>query len=165
MRTEIVALRPSGGHFNLVVHVDGLDKLMSFLKDADPRMREAVRQGLREAATPVLGRARANAYRIADDGTFAHSLSIRSYVSGRVVLRSSGDEAAGVKEFAHLGARYKPKPTDRRANARKMRSFPVGVPHRANHPRVMVPAVDDSVEDVKSRIDAKLEEVLRRADG
>jgi hypothetical protein len=46
-----------------------------------------------------------------------------------------------------------------------MASFPVGVPRRANQPRVMVPAVNDSVDEVKSRIDAKLEQVLRRADG
>lgn len=165
MKTEIVATRPSGGNYNLVVRVDGLDSLMRFLKDSDPQMREAIRQGLREAATPVLARARANAYRIADDGTFASSLSIRSYVSGRVVLRSSGDEAAGVKEFAHQGAKTISSKGTPLANARLRMRSGVGVPLRANHPRVMVPAVNDSAEDVKTRIDAKLEEVLRRADG
>ena len=112
----------------------------------------------------MLTRARANAQRIADDGTYANSLSIRSRSNGNVVLRSN-DEAAGVKEFAHRGATYKPKSTDKRRNARKMRSFPVGVPKRANQPRVMVPAVNDSIDEVKTRIDAQLEMVLRRADG
>ena len=163
MNTDVVVFK-SGGNFNYSVSIEGLDSLMRFLKESDPQMRKALQEGLKEAAQPVLTRARANAQRIADDGTYANSLSIRSYASGNVVLRSN-DVAAGVKEFAHEGARYKPKPTDKRRNARKMRSFPVGVPHRAHQPRVMVPAVNDSIDDVKSRIDAKLEEVLRRADG
>lgn len=163
MNTDVVVFR-SGGNFNYSVSIEGLDSLMRFLKDADPELRKALQQGLKEAAQPVLTRARANAQRIADDGTYANSLSIRARANGNVVLRSN-DVAAGVKEFARLGATYKPKPTDKRRNARKMASFPVGVPRRANPPRVMVPAVNDSVEEVKSRIDAKLEQVLRRADG
>ena len=39
--------------------------------------------------------------------------------------------------------------------------YPVGVPLRANPPRVMIPAVNDSIEEVKSRIDERLEEALR----
>lgn len=164
MRTEIVALRPSGGNFNLVVRVEGLDTLMRFLKDSDPQMREALKRGLRESAAPVLGRARANASRIADDYTFGNSLSIRAYASGKVVLHSR-DEAAPVKEFARLGAKTISSKGTPLANARLRKHSGVGVPRRANQPRVMVPAVNDSAEDVKSRIDAKLEEVLRRADG
>lgn len=163
MKTDVVVFQ-SGANYNYSVSIDGLDALMRFLKDADPQLRKALQQGLKEAANPVLARARANARRIADDGTYAGSLSIRSRANGNVVLRSN-DEAAGVKEFARRGATYRPKPTDKRRNARKMRSFPVGVPKRANQPRVMVPAVNDSTEEVKTRIDAKLEEVLRRADG
>lgn len=163
MKTDVVVFR-SGGNFNFSVSIDGLDTLMRFLKDSDPKLRKALQDGLKDAAQPVLTRAQVNARRIADDGTYANSLSIRAGVNGNVWLRSN-DVAAGVKEFAHEGARYKPKPTDKRRNARKMRSFPVGVPHRAHQPRVMVPAVNDSIDVVKSRIDAKLEEVLRRADG
>lgn len=163
MNTELIVFR-SGGNFNYTVHIDGLDSLMRFLKDADPQLRKALQDGLKEAAQPVLTRARANAQSIADDGTYQRSLSIRARANGGVVLRSN-DEAAGVKEFARRGATYKPKSSDKRRNARKMKSFPVGVPRRANPPRVMVSAVNDSVEEVKTRIDAKLEEVLRRADG
>lgn len=163
MNTDVVVFK-SGGNFNYSVSIDGLDSLMRFLKDSDPQMRKALQKGLKDAAQPVLTRARANAQRIADDGTYANSLSIRSRSNGNVVLRSN-DEAAGVKEFAHRGATYKPKSTDKRRNARKMRSFPVGVPKRANQPRVMVPAVNDSIDEVKTRIDAQLEMVLRRADG
>ena len=159
MKTTIVA----GKNGSLTVDVEGLDVLMRFLKDSDPLMRKAVQDGLKEAAQPVLTRARANAMKIADDGTYAGSLSIRARANGSLVLRSSGDEAAGVKEYARKGARYRPKSTDKRRNARKMRSFPVGVPHRANPPCVMIPAVEDSAEEVKNRIDAKLEETLRRA--
>lgn len=163
MKTGVVVFK-SGGNFNYSVSIDGLDSLMRFLKDSDPQMRKALQKGLKDAAQPVLARARANAQRIADDGTYANSLSIRSRESGGIVLRSN-DVAAGVKEFARRGATYRPKPSDKRRNARKMRSFPVGVPKRANQPRAMVPAVNDSVEEVKARINAKLEEVLRRADG
>ncbi|MDD7369267.1 MAG: HK97 gp10 family phage protein [Berryella intestinalis] len=163
MKTGVVVFK-SGGNFNYSVSIDGLDSLMRFLKDSDPQMRKALQKGLKDAAQPVLARARANAQRIADDGTYANSLSIRSRENGGIVLRSN-DVAAGVKEFARMGATYRPKPSDKRRNARKMRSFPVGVPKRANQPRAMVPAVNDSVEEVKARINAKLEEVLRRADG
>ena len=160
MKTTLVS---TGGNPSMTVSVEGLDSLLRFLKDSDPLMRKALQNGLKEAAQPVLTRARANAMKIADDGTYAGSLSIRMRSSGSMVLKSSGDEAAGVKEFAHRGARYRPKSSDKRRNARRMRSFPVGVPHRANQPRVMVPAVEDSAEEVKNRIDAKLEEMLRRA--
>lgn len=163
MNTDVVVFK-SGANFNYSVSIDGLDSLMRFLKDSDPQLRKALQKGLKDAAQPVLTRARANAQRIADDGTYANSLSIRSRSNGNVLLRSN-DEAAGVKEFAHRGATYKPKSSDKRRNARKMRSFPVGVPKRANQPRVMVPAVNDSIEEVKTRIDAQLEMVLRRADG
>lgn len=159
MKTKLVA----GANGSLTVDIEGLDVLMRFLKESDPLMRKAVQKGLKEAAQPVLTRARANAMKIADDGTYAGSLSIRARANGALVLKSSGDEAAGVKEYARAGARYRPKSTDKRRNARKMRSFPVGVPHRANPPRAMIPAVEDSAEEVKNRIDAKLEETLRRA--
>ncbi len=164
MDAEIVALRPSGGNFNYVIRIEGLDSLMRYLKDSDPKLRKALQQGMKDAAQPVLIKARANAQRIADDGTFKNSLSIRAYANGSLRLRSN-DEAAGVKEFARQGARYKPKSTDKRRNARKMRSFPVGVPKRANQPRVMVPAVNDSIDEVKSRIEIRLDEVLGRTDG
>ena len=163
MKTDVVVFK-SGGNFNYSVSIEGLNSLMRFLANSDPQLRKALQQGLKEAANPVLTRARANARKIADDGTYAGSLSIRSRANGNIVLRSN-DQAAGVKEFAHRGATYKPKSTDKRRNARRMASFPVGVPRRANQPRVMVPAVNDSVDEVKRRIDAKLEEVLGRADG
>lgn len=165
MGTELIVLK-SGGNWNYFVQVQGLDTLMRFLKDSDPKMRKALQDGLKDAAQPVLTRARANARAIADDGTYANSLSLRSGTgTKRAVLLRSSDVAAPVKEFAHPGATYVPKPTDKRHNARKMKSFPVGVPHRANAPRVMVPAVNDSVGEVRSRIEAKLEEVLGRASG
>lgn len=163
MDTDVI-VRKSGANWNYMVSIPGLSSLMRFLKDSDPQMRKALQQGLKEAAQPVLAKARANAQRIADDGTYAGSLSIRSGSTGSVWLRSN-DVAAGVKEFAHRGATYKPKSTDRRRNARRMSAFPVGVPRRANQPRVMVPAVNDSVDEVKSRIDARLEEALGRANG
>lgn len=163
MKTDVVVFR-SGGNFNYSVSIDGLDTLMRFLKDSDPQMRKALQKGLKDAAQPVLAKARANARRIADDGTFAGSLSIRAYGSGSIRLRSD-DEAAGVKEFARMGARTISSKGTPRANARLRMHSGVGVPKRADQPRAMVPAVNDSLDAVKERIDAKLEQVLRRADG
>lgn len=163
METDVI-VRKSGANFNYMVSMPGLSTLMRFLGQADPQMRKALRDGLKDAAQPVLTKARANARKIADDGTYANSMSVRSGSTGNVWLRSD-DVAAGVKEFAHRGATYTPKRTDKRRNARKMRSFPVGVPRRANQPRAMVPAVNDSVDEVKDRIDARLAEVLGRANG
>lgn len=163
MNTDLITFE-SGGYYSCRIQVEGLNTLMRFLKQADPLLRKAIQRGLEEASQPILTKARANARAIADDGTFASSLTIVAGTTGKVSLRST-DEAAGVKEFAKRGARYKPKPTDKRRNARKMTSFPVGVPKRANPPRVMIPAVDGSIEEVKDRIDAKLEEVLEGANG
>lgn len=164
MKTEILALRPGGGNFSYVVSMPGFDYLMRFLKDADPKMRKALQAGLKDAAQPVLTKARANARKIADDGTFAASMSIRAYSNGSIRLRSN-DAAAGVKEFANIGAKTVSSKGTQLADARLRKGSGVGVPRRANPPRAMVPAVNDSVEEVKSRIDARLEQVLGRADG
>lgn len=144
------------------VQVDGLESLMRFLKSADPKLKRAMQKGLKDAASPVLAKARANASSIALDGTYAASLSIASRKGGAMYILKSTDPAAGVKEYAKPGATYRPKPDDKRRNARGMSSFPVGVPRRANAPRAMVPAVEGSTEEVKGRIDAALAEVFDR---
>lgn len=161
MKSELIYSK-SGEFGSFAVHIEGLSSLMRFLGKSDPEMRKAIQQGLKEAASPILRKARANAQKIADDGTYASSLSIKSYATGTVKL-ASNDVAAGVKEFARRGATYAPKPSDKRINARKMKSFPVGVPRRANPPRVMIPAVDDSIGEVKTRIEENLERVLAGA--
>ena len=123
-------------YLGMSVRVSGLDDLLHWMRNSDHDMNTAMRAGLRRAAKPVLEQARANASAIADDGTMRGSLSISSRRSGAEQVLKSTDEAAPVKEFAHEGARYRPKPGNRLKNARKMGSFPVGVPHRANAPRV-----------------------------
>lgn len=158
MNTEIVGRKGA-----YTVNVEGLDNLMAFLKESDPKMRKGLQAGLKDAGQPVLSKARANARNIARTGDFERSLSLRSGVKGALYLRSN-DEAAGVIEFAKQGATYKPKATDKRRNARKMLRFPVGVPHRANPPRAMIPAVNDSVDIVRDRIAMRLEEVLKGAE-
>ena len=134
------------------VEVKGLDDLINWIKHADPKLEKAMKKGLKEATEPVLKRARANANAIQDDATFRDSLSIASRKSGAQYVLKSDDVAAGVKEFAREGAVYR-----RNANRR------VGVPHRANQPRVMVPAVEESADEVRDRIDACLAAVLDEA--
>lgn len=142
------------------VNVGGLSSLMKTLKESDLEMHQAMQRGLAESARPLLAKARANAERIADDGTYASSMSIVVRQSGGIALRTT-DPAAGVKEFARPGAVYKPKSTDKRRNARKMNSFPVGVPKRANQPRALYPAIDSEYQALASRIAQKIDEVLK----
>ena len=137
------------------VEVKGLDSLMNWLAHADRKLEKAMRAGLKDAMSPVLERARANARRIQDDGTLADSLSIATRKSGVQYVLKSTDPNAGVKEFARAGAV---------GRTEKWRGKRVGVPHRANKPRAMVPAVEDSADEVKKRITERLEEVLKEAE-
>lgn len=152
----------STAYLGMSIQVKGLDDLLFFLRNSDKEMNAAMRHGLKEAAQPVLQRARANASTIQDDGTMKGSLSIAARRSGAEIVLRSTDEAAGVKEFANQGAVYATKWGDRRQNARKMRMFPVGVPHRANAPRVMVPAVEKSRDEVLRKLDRCLEDALEK---
>lgn len=163
MNTDLIVQR-RGSHYAYSVHIEGLSTLMRFLKDSDPQMRKAIQEGLKEAANPVLVAARANAQFIADDGTFARSLSIRSYATG-VVRLASTDEAAKVKEFARLGAKTISSKGTPLANARLRKHSGVGVPHRSNPPRVMYRALDEKAGEVANRISVKLNEVLEGIDG
>lgn len=162
MNTETVYFQ-SGEFGNFAIQIDGLSTLMAFLKTADPALQKGMRDGLKEAVQPVLIRARGKASAIADDGTYAASLGVGSRANGSSWVLKSSDEAAGVKEFAHLGARTISTKGTPRANARFRKHSGVGVPRRAHAPRAMVPAVDESVDEVKSRIDAHLAKVLERA--
>lgn len=133
------------------VEVKNLSSVLNWLAHVDSKLEKSMRKALKEATEPVLRKARANASAIADDGTFAGSLSIASRASGSQYVLKSTDPNAGVKEFAKPGA------TGRTARWRGKR---VGVPHRANKPRAMVKAVEDSADEVKSRIEERLAEVL-----
>lgn len=147
------------------VRVEGLDSLLRWMKEANPKLQKALRRGLKEAMSPVLEKARANARRIQDDGTYAASLAVASRKSGAQYVLKSTDPNAGVKEFARQGAVM----VRSRANTERSRRMVaaharVGVPHRANQPRVMVPAVADSAGEVRSRIEERLAEALKEVD-
>lgn len=157
MKSEAVYL----GNGSFGIEIRGLDDLMRFLKQADPALQKAMRKGLKEAVSdPVLTDARRRANAIADDGTFAASLSVTSRANGASWLLKSDDEAGPVKEYAHKGARTRSSKGTPRADARLRMRSGVGVPLRANPPRAMVPAVNENVEEVKSRIDEALAKVL-----
>lgn len=147
-------------YLGMSIQVKGLDDLLHWMRNSDRELNAAMRLGLKEAAQPVLRRARANASAIQDDGTMRGSLSIAARRSGAEIVLKSTDEAAGVKEFAHLGATYAVKAYDKRANARKMGRYPVGVPHRANAPRVMIPAVEKSRDEVLNKLAQCLEDAM-----
>ena len=160
MNSEVIYSK-SGSHGSFQVSIDGLRTLMSFLKQANPELQQAMRKGLKEAVSdPVLPDARRRANAIADDGTFAASLSITSRANGSSWLLKSDDEAGPVKEFARKGARTRSSKGTPRADARLRMRSGVGVPLRANPPRAMVPAVNENIDEIKSRIDEALAKVL-----
>lgn len=155
----------SGSFGNYSVHIKGLKSLLDWLKTADPKLEKAMKKSLKESGTPVLQKARANASSLADNGTYSDSLSLGTK-SGKgtfqVVLKSS-DEAAGVKEFAGKGARTVTSKGTPLADARLRKHSRVGVPRRANVPRAMVPAVNDSADEVQKRMESAIEAILKEA--
>lgn len=147
------------------VQVEGLDSLLRWMKESDPKMQKALRKGLKESMEPVLQKARANGRYIQDDGTYAESLSIASRAGGAQYVLKSTDPQAGVKELANPGAVMV---TNRAKTERSTRMVAnhakVGVPHRANKPRVMIPAVESSAKEVEDRIDKCLADVLKEVE-
>lgn len=155
----------SGSFGNYSVHIKGLKSLLDYLKTADPKLEKAMKKSLKESGAPVLQKARANASSIADGGAYSSSLSLGTK-SGKgtfQVLLKSSDEVAGVKEFARKGARTVTSKGTPLADARLRKRSGVGVPLRANAPRAMVPAVNDSADEVQARMEAALETVLKEA--
>lgn len=155
--------------------VEGLDSLMRWAKEADPKLKRALQVGIKDAMAPVLQRARANGRYIQDDGTYAESLSVASRVNGAQYVLMSTDPAAGVKEFAKPGATRlvgkSARSSTQRARKRAglalapgLREVRVGVPHRANPPRVMIPAVEGETFEVVDRVNKRIDEVLRGAE-
>lgn len=137
------------------VSIKGLDSLMLWLKDSNPKLHKALRKGLKESMTPVLQKSRANARRIQDDGTYAGSLSVGTRANGSQFVLKAIDQNAGVKEFARPGA------VGRHG---EWVGKHVGVPRRANQPRVMVSAVADSSDEIRDRIEARIAEVLKEVE-
>lgn len=146
------------------VEIKGLDNLLNWLRHANPKLEKAMRKGLKEAMNPVLERARANGKRIQDDATYADSLAVSTRKSGTQYVLKSTDPNAPVKEFAREGAvMVKSRTNSDRSRKMVAAHAKVGVPHRANAPRVMVPAVEDSADEVRERIDECMEKVLKEA--
>lgn len=146
------------------VEVKGLDELLNWLRHSNPKLEKAMRKGLKDAMSPVLERARANARRIQDDATYADSLSVASRKSGAQYVLKSTDPNAPVKEFAREGAvMVRSRTNTERSRKMVAAHAKVGVPHRANAPRVMVPAVQDSADEVRERIEESIEKVLKEA--
>lgn len=144
----------------LVVHVDGLEELMRGLKESDPKLKRAAQRGIRAAMSPILASARSNASSIADDGTFAGSISIGSRRNGAAWVIRSTDPAAGVKEFARIGAKTVSSSGTPLAESRLRKGSGVGVPRRAHAPRAIVPAVNDNAQRVLESVDSELASVL-----
>lgn len=142
------------------VEVKGLDETLNWLAHVDPKLQKALKKGLKEAMSPVLKAARANARKIQDDATYSDSLSVAQRKNGVEWVLKSDDYAAGVKEFANPGATV----VRSRTNSKRSRTMlalhsRIGVP-RGLPPRAMVPAVEESENEVRNRIDAAMAEVL-----
>lgn len=150
-----------GDYVHLSVHVDGLDACLRYFEKVNPELEKVVKDELKEAAQPVLTAARANAQGIAATGHFASSMSLRVYKRGQVRLRSN-DPAAGVIEFAKIGAKTLTSKGTPLANKRLALQSGVGVPRRANPPRAMYKAINEHIDAVARDIDDRLERVLNR---
>lgn len=146
----------SGPYGNFVVQMEGLDVLMRAFAQSDKAAQQGIKSGLERAGRPVLSQARANARRIADDGTFAAKMSIRFRANASRMVLYNNDPAAGVKEFAKRGARTITSKGTPRADARLRMRSGVGVPRRAGAPRAMIPAVNSNVETTSALIDAEV---------
>lgn len=147
------------------IEVKGLDDLLNWLHHANPKLEKAMRDGLSDAMQPVLRRARANAKHIQDDATYAESLSIAQRKRGVQYVLKSTDPNAPVKEFAHEGAvMIKSRTSTERSRKMVAAHSRVGVPHRANAPRVMIPAVEDSADEVRERIEERMAIILKEAE-
>ncbi len=154
-----VSTSQSGSYYTQRVEVQNIDTLLRWFSKVDPELEAAVKDGLKEAAEPVLTAARAHARAIASDGTFANSLSLRVYKRGVVKLKST-DVAAGVKEFAKRGAKTRTSKGTPLANARLAKKSGVGVP-AGDPPRAMCKAINENINAVANNIEDRLDRVLR----
>ena len=146
------------------VQIEGLDSLMRWLKEADPKLQRALKRALKESMSPVLRDARSNAARIQDDYTYGASLAIASRKNGTQYILKTSDPNAGVKEFAREGAVMIRNRANTPRSARMVANHArVGVP-RGSKPRVMVPAVEGNADAVKRRMEACIEEVLKEVE-
>lgn len=144
----------SGGNASIAVHVDGLRDIIRVLDSGDAQSAKIAYREIGAAGARVVRSARAHATSIADDGTFASAMRIRKRANGFVLNNS--DPAAGVKEFAKLGARTISSKGSSLANARLRKRSGVGVPRRAHKPRAMVPAVNENIAHTEQRVAAAL---------
>lgn len=146
------------------IDVKGLKDLVDWAKKADPEFKKAMNKGLKAAAQPVLQRAKSKATAIQDDGTYKNSLTISQRKNGSQYLLRSTDPAAPVKEYARPGAKTRTSKGTKLADSRLRMRSGVGVPHRANAPRVMVPAVNESADEVMARMENAIADVLKEAE-
>lgn len=158
MNTETF-ITGSGDYYVSHINIEGLDDLLKWFAKVNPELEKAVKDGLKEAAQPILTAARANASAIRDDGTFAASMRLTATKRGQVRLRSS-DEAAGVKEFAKRGAVTLTSKGTPLASARLAKKSGVGVPS-GQPPRAMYKAINANIETVEERMAETLDRILR----
>lgn len=152
-------LTGEGDLASFFIYTDGLKETIATLEKSDKYVRLAVSSALNKSASPILAKARSLASRIQDDGTFASSLwtEVRP-ANMRLLLRSTGDPAAGVKEFAKRGAVTVTAKNTKLARARRLARSGVGVP-AGNPPRVMIPAVNDKAEMVAQNISQMIDDI------
>lgn len=142
-----------------VITVDGLAGLIHYLKDANPKLKRELSRKMRVLLKPVETRARANAQRVADDGTFASSIKLGSRANGEQWVLRATDPQAAVKEFAHRRARTRSSRGTPLAEARLRLRSGVGVP-RGNAPRALVPAVRGEEDRIIAGVNDVIDEVL-----
>lgn len=133
------------------IDVKGAERLLKTMGESGAAIRREMRAEERRAADLIKVRAASHAGGFALTGRYAGSFRVSITQTGARIR--SNDEAAGVKEFAHVGA------VTRRAPIRR-----VGAP-RGNPPRALVRARDELEPQVITLVERAVDRALARVRG
>lgn len=131
------------------IRVQNLDNVIAGLRAVDSSMASELKRGIKQIVRPTYERARsyAGGLGLAPTGSYAGSLSLRTYANG--VKFVSTDPGGGVIEFANPGAVIL---TGRRAGRR------AGVPVGSAPPRALLRAVLEDEEDIVREVSDLVQE-------
>ena len=142
----------------LYAEVHGLDEIVRNFRLVNQEGDRIVTSAIADSGNIVLASAMAKASSFSASGAFRSTLSIKKVRNG--ITLSSNDKAAGVIEFANLGARTRTSKGTKIADARLAKGSGVGVPRGASNPRSMVPSVNENTLRVQNKVADALERAL-----
>lgn len=130
------------------IKVKGVEETISDLKRLDESLAKDFKKGLREDVRPLFQAYKRYAAGLGGVGTYASNAHMRTIKTG--IKISNTDPAAGVKEFANIGAL---------ANKGPRRGKPVGVPY-APKPRALMRARDEYEPDIIDAVERRIQRAI-----